>query len=413
MIQVDSFFDAVTPNFLVVIRGLLLILLLGLSVYYLINIGNQYIDKSKRIRFDLRRVGLFLSAILLFIIIIRYVFHRFPVLPTTLAAIVISIILAYIINPLVSYLETKKISRRLGVLIVYVGFILIFVVLFLVVLPKTIQELRNLFTSLPNLVNDVNLRILDSADHIEKVTNIDMSRILKNIQDGIEQYLNSIQTGLVERLRSMASGMYAAFGRMVSFVLVLILTYYFTVDKNRIKVKLYKLIPSNYRSDILYLGSEINAAMLEFVKGKLLLAVIVGVMTTIMLLILGVNFAVAIGLITIVADIIPYIGPFLAFIPAFFFSVMDSWTKAIWVSIFFVFLQWAENNLFAPKILGKRTGLHPAVVLLCIVIGGGMFGVIGMILSVPVFSILTILKNFTMMKWRDHKQRKNEVKKVQ
>lgn len=295
MIQVDSFFDAVTPNFLVVIRGLLLILLLGLSVYYLINIGNQYIDKSKRIRFDLRRVGLFLSAILLFIIILRYVFHRFPVLPTTLAAIVISIILAYIINPLVSYLETKKISRRLGVLIVYVGFVLIFVVLFLVVLPKTIQELRNLFTSLPNLVNDVNLRILDSADHIEKVTNIDMSRILKNIQDGIEQYLNSIQTGLVERLRSMASGMYAAFGRMVSFVLVLILTYYFTVDKNRIKVKLYKLIPSNYRSDILYLGSEINAAMLEFVKGKLLLAVIVGVMTTIMLLILGVNFAVEIG----------------------------------------------------------------------------------------------------------------------
>ena len=122
-----------------------------------------------------------------------------------------------------------------------------------------------------------------------------------------------------------------------------------------------------------------------------------------MLMILGVNFAVAIGLITIVADIIPYIGPFLAFIPAFFFSVMDSWTKAIWVSIFFVFLQWAENNLFAPKILGKRTGLHPAVVLLCIVIGGGTFGVIGMILSVPVFSILTILKNFTMMKWRDHK----------
>lgn len=412
MVQVDSFFDAVTPNFLVVLRGLLLILLIGLSVYYLINIGNQYIDKSKRIRLDLRRVGLFLSAILLFIII-RYVFQRFPVLPTTLAAIVISMILAYIINPLVSYLETKKISRRLGVLIVYVGFILIFVVLFLVVLPKTIEELRNLFTSLPNLVNDLNLGILDSADHIEKVTNIDMSRILNNVQDGIEQYLNSLQTSLLDRLRSMASGMYAAFGRIVSFILVLILTYYFTVDKNRIKVKMYKMIPSGYRSDILYLASEINTAMLEFVKGKLLLAVIVGVMTTIMLLILGVNFAVAIGLITIVADIIPYIGPFLAFVPAFFFSVMDSWTKAIWVSIFFVFLQWAENNLFAPKILGKRTGLHPAVVLLCIVIGGGTFGVIGMILSVPVFSILTILKNFTVMKWRDHRQRKNEVKKVQ
>lgn len=410
--QADSFFDVVTPNFLVVIRGLLLILLIGLSVYYLINIGNQHIDKSKRIRFDLKRVGLFLSAILFFIIL-RYIFHRFPVLPTTLAAIVISVVLSYIINPLVTYLETKKISRRLGVLIVYVGFILILVVLFLVVLPKTIEELRNLLISLPHLVNDVNLQILDLADHIEKVTNIDMSRILNNIQEGIEQYLNSVQTSLLDRLRFMASGMYAALGRMVSFVLILILTYYFTVDKNRIKVKMYKLIPSSYRSDILYLASEINTAMLEFVKGKLLLAVIVGVMTTIMLLILGVNFAVAIGLITIIADIIPYIGPFLAFVPAFFFSVMDSWTKAIWVSIFFVFLQWAENNLFAPKILGKRTGLHPAVVLLCIFVGGGTFGVIGMILSVPVFSTLMILKNFVIMKWRDSQQRKNEVKKVQ
>ena len=410
--QADSFFDVVTPTFLVVIRGLLLILLIGLSVYYLINIGNQHIDKSKRIRFDLKRVGLFLSAILFFIIL-RYIFHRFPVLPTTLAAIVISVVLSYIINPLVTYLETKKISRRLGVLIVYVGFILILVVLFLVVLPKTIEELRNLLISLPHLVNDVNLQILDLADHIEKVTNIDMSRILNNIQEGIEQYLNSVQTSLLDRLRFMASGMYAALGRMVSFVLILILTYYFTVDKNRIKVKMYKLIPSSYRSDILYLASEINTAMLEFVKGKLLLAVIVGVMTTIMLLILGVNFAVAIGLITIIADIIPYIGPFLAFVPAFFFSVMDSWTKAIWVSIFFVFLQWAENNLFAPKILGKRTGLHPAVVLLCIFVGGGTFGVIGMILSVPVFSTLMILKNFVIMKWRDSQQRKNEVKKVQ
>lgn len=105
--QADSFFDVVTPNFLVVIRGLLLILLIGLSVYYLINIGNQHIDKSKRIRFDLKRVGLFLSAILFFIIL-RYIFHRFPVLPTTLAAIVISVVLSYIINPLVTYLETKK-----------------------------------------------------------------------------------------------------------------------------------------------------------------------------------------------------------------------------------------------------------------------------------------------------------------
>ena len=412
MHQFDSFFDVVTPNFLVVIRGLLLILLIALSVYYLINIGNQYIDKSRRIHLDLRLVGLFLLGILA-LIALRYVFSKFPVLRTALAAFFISVILAYIINPLVNYLETKRIPRRFGVLIVYVGFILALVLLFVVVLPKTIEELRNLFIALPQWLNEWNARILDASDKIEKMTNLDMTRIMSSGQKQVEAYLNSLENTFVDKARSMASGMYAALGRMVSFVLVLILTYYFTVDKNRIKVKLYKAIPSGFRTDILNLASEINAAMMEFVKGKLLLAVIVGLMTMCMLFILGVNFAVAIGLITMIADIIPYIGPFLAFVPAFFFSFMDSWTKAVWVAVLFVFLQWAENNLFAPKILGKRTGLHPAVVLMCIFIGGGTFGVMGMILSVPVFSILVIIKNFILMKLRDGKRKKEELRQVQ
>ena len=412
MHQFDSFFDVVTPNFLVVIRGLLLILLIALSVYYLINIGNQYIDKSRRIHLDLRLVGLFLLGILA-LIALRYVFSKFPVLRTALAAFFISVILAYIINPLVNYLETKRIPRRFGVLIVYVGFILALVLLFVVVLPKTIEELRNLFIALPQWLNEWNARILEASDKIEKMTSLDMTRIMSSGQKQVEAYLNSLENTFVDKVRSMASGMYAALGRMVSFVLVLILTYYFTVDKNRIKVNLYKAIPSGFRTDILNLASEINAAMMEFVKGKLLLAVIVGLMTMCMLFILGVNFAVAIGLITMIADIIPYIGPFLAFVPAFFFSFMDSWTKALWVSIFFFFLQWAENNLFAPKILGKRTGLHPAVVLMCIFIGGGTFGVMGMILSVPVFSILVIIKNFILMKLRDGRRKKEELRQVQ
>lgn len=412
MNQFDSFFNVVTPNFLVAVRGLLLILLIALSVYYLINIGNQYIDKSRRIHVDLKIVGLILLGILA-LIAMRYVFTKFPVVRTTLAALAISVILAYIINPLVNYLETKRLSRRLGVLIVYVGFILILVLLFVVVLPKTIEELRNLFIALPQWLNEWNARILDVSDQIEKMTNLDMSRIMSSGQKQVEAYVNSLENSFLDQIRSMASGMYAALGRIVTFVLVLILTYYFTVDKNRIKVKMYKAIPLNYRSDILNLAGEINSAMMEFLKGKLLLAFIVGLMTMLMLFILGVNFAVAIGLITMIADIIPYIGPFLAFVPAFFFSFMDSWTKAIWVAVLFFFLQWAENNLFAPKILGKRTGLHPAMVLLCIFIGGGTFGVIGMILSVPIFSILVILKNFVMMKLREDKRKKEELRKVQ
>lgn len=410
--RTGTFLGVVTPNFLVVIRSLLLIVLIALSVYYLINIGNQYIDKSRRIHINLKRVGLFLLAILL-IIISRYIFTRFPVLRTTVGVVIISAILAYIINPLINYMEIKGISRRIGVILFYAAFISILVLIFVFVIPKTVEESRNLLSRLPAWFNDINRSVLDASDYVEKMTNFDTTQIMKKVQNAITMYSGVLENNIFDRLQSMASGMYAAFSRMLSFVLILILTYYFTVDKNRIKIRAYKLLPARYRSDILYLATEIDLAMYEFVKGKLLLALIVGLMTMVMLLILGVDFALVIGLITVVADIIPYIGPLLAFIPAFFFALMDSVTKALWVSIFFVFLQWAENNLFAPKILGKRTGIHPAVVLLCIFIGAGTFGVVGMILSVPIFSILVIIKNFIFMKWKDDRRRKEELKRVQ
>ena len=125
------------------------------------------------------------------------------------------------------------------------------------------------------------------------------------------------------------------------------------------------------------------------------------------LLIVGVDFAVIIGLITCVADIIPYIGPFLGFAPAVLFALIESPIKAVWVGIIFLAIQWAENNIIAPKLLGDKVGLNPLVILLSIIIGGGMFGVLGMILGVPVVSIMMILIEFFKLKYNEKKAQVN------
>ena len=130
------------------------------------------------------------------------------------------------------------------------------------------------------------------------------------------------------------------------------------------------------------------------------MAVFVGVATAIVLWILGVNYAVVIGAITCIADIIPYIGPLLGFLPAIIVAFIQQPMKALWVGIAFVLIQWVENNLVGPKLLGDSTGLHPLTVLLCLIIGGGMFGVLGMIFSVPIVAILKIFwdRFFPMVK---------------
>ncbi len=134
----------------------------------------------------------------------------------------------------------------------------------------------------------------------------------------------------------------------------------------------------------------------QFVRGgRLLLAIYVGVATTILLLVLKVDFAIIIGIITGVADIIPYFGPFFRFFyQQYFFALLDSPIKALWVGILFIGIQWIENNVLAPKIIGESTGIHPIAILLALIIGGGMFGVMGMIFSIPVIAVWKILFDF-------------------
>ncbi|EGY76622.1 hypothetical protein HMPREF9129_1946 [Peptoniphilus indolicus ATCC 29427] len=213
--------------------------------------------------------------------------------------------------------------------------------------------------------------------------------------------VNNLQGSFVDSLKNVGSGVGAIFSKLLRIVLMFIFAFYFTVDKDKFKNGIVKILPRKYKEDILYLSMRINQALLNFVKGRLLLAFFVGFFTMIYLLILRVDFAVVIGIITMIADIIPYIGPFMGFVPAVLFAFIVSPFKALWVAILFVLLQWAENNILAPKLIGDKTGLNPILVLISIIIGGGIFGVLGMILSVPVFSIILILVDYLKIKYNE------------
>ncbi len=106
-------------------------------------------------------------------------------------------------------------------------------------------------------------------------------------------------------------------------------------------------------------------------------------------------------------DIIPYIGPLIGFIPALFFGFIESPIKAVWVSILFLVIQWGENNILAPKIIGDSMGIHSLVIFLAIIIGGGVFGVFGMIVSVPLVAVFKIIYEFIKNKIKTRVIRNN------
>ncbi|MBP2025318.1 AI-2E family transporter [Peptoniphilus stercorisuis] len=396
--------SSITPKFIVVAAATLSVILLFLVIYYLINIGNRYIEKNKRIGIDLKRVIKVFSGIIV-IYILSIIFKKYSIVGDTVWALFVGMILAFAINPLVNRLEQKNIKRQYGVLIVYLSILIVMVILLVIVIPKTIQEISNLLSVIPSMVEKLGTEFSDFSKSISKSFNLPGSEpngdLIRKLQTSLESSIDVIQAQAITKLKSVASGMYVVFSKVLRFILVIIFSFYFTVDKEKFKNKVKRNLPEKYKEDILYVSGRINQALLDFVKGRLLMALFVGFATMVYLLVLRVDFAIVIGMITCVADIIPYIGPFMGFLPAVLFAFMDSPMKALWVAILFVVLQWAENNVIAPKLLGDKTGLNPILILISIIIGGGMFGVLGMILAVPTVSVLIILLDFAKMKYNE------------
>lgn len=410
MNKIETVQKFITPKFLSNSLTILLGVLVFLCIYYLINIGNKYIERNKRIRID---ILLILKIVLAFIIVglVVLIFNKYPILKDTAGAIFIAAIMAFIINPIVNKLEKKGIKRAYGVIIVYVIFALVMAILLAIVIPKTVSEIGKLISSTPKIIETLSDKADEITNNLQKMMEGKFANFAnKSDVNIVEQFgkrfldiIKNYQDKLFSSIGNIASGISGMLSALVKTFLVMIFTFYFTVDKEKVKSFIVRNIPEKYKRDVMYVAVRINDALLEFVKGRLLMAIFVGLITMIALLIVRVDFAIIIGFVTCIADIIPYIGPFLGFLPAVLFAFMDSPMKALIVGIIFVLIQWAENNIIAPKLLGDKIGLNPLLILIAIIIGGGMFGVMGMILGVPLISVIIILIDFIKLKYYERK----------
>lgn len=384
------------PDFIIKAVWILLALLLLLIIYYLVNIGNNYVQDKKRIKISNKKV-LGILGIIILVYFIFFMFRKYSILYDTFSALIISVILAYLFNPIVNYLEQKKINRMLGVWIVYLSILGIILILAFLVIPKSGSEIKRLTSNLPNYFKQAS-KIIDDMYTRYYSTLGGLPPMFQGVESVIMDNIVRIENTIVNGLKSLVGGVINTFSKVVSIILVPILTLYFLVDKDFFKEKIINFIPIKYRKDLMSLSYDIDHSLSKFVRGRALMSLYVGLATTIVLLIMRIDFAIVIGFITGLTDIVPYIGPALGFIPAVFFALISNPIKALWVSLFFVFIQWAENNILAPKIMGESLGLHPLIVLLSIIIGGGIFGVLGMIFAVPFIAIVKII--FTFIKKR-------------
>lgn len=358
------------------------------ATYYMVNIGNNYVDDKRKVRLNLRKI---LKYVLIFAgaAIIITIFKSYNSLRYLLNAFLTSVVIAYVLNPLVKWLETRypKLKRKWWIMIIFLAIFLILVFMMVSLLPRTINEFSKLVNNFPLYLDQAKKVVIDLSQKYfgRDVLNLEKLKVRDIFgKIGMSDF----------NLSSMMVGVKSTFSKIFIAVLVPIFVFYLLNDKEIFIKKLKELIPEKYREQSVEIGKKMDESVFKYVKGKILMAIYVGVAVGIFLGIIGVDFALVIGIITMFADIIPYIGPFLGLAPATVFALLDSPTKAIFVIIMFLFLQWTENNIVGPKIMSDQLGYHPMLVLIITIAGGFLFGFVGMIFALPFVIALEVVYEY-------------------
>lgn len=336
-------------------------------------------------------------------------------LAKSLEPITYGLILAYLLNPLVNLIENsmilpicKKIfkknqklahglARGLSIILAWVIAILFVITLFALVLPeiyKCIESLIELvpeigvnFISKANKILDQNPEIIDFLENFVLGFTSDFSDIMAKIQE----MLPNLKIMISSFTGSVFALVMAAFNMLVG----IIVSVYVLKDKEKFvaqfKRLFYSLLPTDKANNVIAFFRLTHDKFGNFISGKILDSLIIGVICYVVLAILNIPYAALVSVIVGVTNIIPFFGPFIGAIPSALLILVVDPVKCLTFVIFVIILQQFDGNILGPKILGSTTGLSSFWVMFAILVGSGMFGVWGMICSVPVLAVIFTL----------------------
>lgn len=300
---------------------------------------------------------------------------------------IISIFTAYLLNPLVCKMEEKGIKRVWGIIIIYAAFLALLLFICFYLMPMLVRDIGKLIDNLPSYSEKIRDVVTSIQDKYSRIS------LPEGIKNAIDNNFVRLQGSITGYLESVTNSILTLLSKIFSIALMPILLYYFLKDYKKIGSKLVILIPHAYRKRIVRMCTSIDEVFGSYIRSQVILSLIIAVFTSLALLIIGVNFAVILGIINGITNIIPYFGPFIGGIPAVLIAFLQSPLKALYTLIAIAIIQQVESDIISPKITADIVGLHPLTVIFSLIIGGELFGMTGLILCVPAAAALKVIYN--------------------
>ena len=338
-----------------------------------------------------RRVGLFSWSTIGALILIF--FGAFILIEgrVIFAPLFIALIVVFVLNPFVTVLQRRGVHRLIGAAIAFLAFLAVVVAVGLIVIPSIADQASSFASEFPEIYDDLAEQVVNTGERFGLDASIwTYDEILDYLNDPDNQ--DTILSVIFGRIGTLTSGV---FEFILVFLLGPVIAFYLLVDLPNVQQRMLDLVPEKGRAEFAYVGRRLNTAVGGFMRGQLLVAIIVGVMLSFGYWIIDLPFWLLIGLIGGVLNIVPFLGPWVGGILGVIVALATTDpTTAFWAAIIAIVVQQIDNNFVSPSVLRATVRLHPAVTLIVLVLAGAVAGFWGIVIAVPLAAALKIIAGY-------------------
>ncbi|MDD4352193.1 MAG: AI-2E family transporter [Candidatus Gracilibacteria bacterium] len=352
----------------------------------------QHKKEEKPTRIEIRLMDVI--KITITILAVYYLSNLVTEIKSVLVVLFLSIIIASALTPGVDWLEKKKIPRVLGAIIIYILVLGVIALILSSFIPVIAEQMLALAVNLSNLFQQLVQMDLSTIPLLGRFAP-DFSDFLAQLSG--DQLVAQIENGL----KALAGSLYAignsgyfaiktVFGGIFNAFMVFILSFYMVLEKKSLERSMTTLIPDRHVDKFIRLNNNLQTKMGAWLRGQLTVSFILGVLTWIGLKIIGIPYAATLALFTGIITIIPYLGVWLALIPPLAIGFTVSLWAAVFVAITYAIVQFLEGNFISPLVMSRAVDLNPVTVIIVLLIGGELFGILGVALAIPVTAAVTV-----------------------
>lgn len=291
----------------------------------------------------------------------------------------------YILRPLVRYMSQRRINKSASILLIYFILAAIITILSMVVWPLLQAQVQMLIHNLPQIVNQFG----NQLDQLES------SRLFSFFGTDQSEWSAKL-TGYFEKsIQAITNYLSRSVSAFTSFIIVIstvpFILYYMLKEGEKFPAALLKAVPRRYRKDCKEAIQEMDTALSGYIVGRVIITSLLALMMFIGFLIIGLPYSLLLAVVSLVFNLIPYIGQFIGAVPCLIVGFIDSPSKAIWVLVVILIAQQIEGNLLAPHIYGKRLDIHPLTTVILVLIAADLLGIVGILAALPIYMILKII----------------------